>query len=121
MDRILSKTEIDSVIKKIIHQLQAAIGERLTAVVLFGSYSRGTADGESDVDVLVVVDGVYDDVRKKYFEKIIDIGFEASLETGITVSLLLDSTDKIYKYQNIMPFYKNVIKEGKNYYGRLSA
>jgi predicted nucleotidyltransferase len=35
-------------------------GDRLREIRLFGSYARGDADEESDVDVLVVVDGLTD-------------------------------------------------------------
>lgn len=38
--------------------LRATYGSRLRGVYLFGSYARGEADAESDVDVLVVLDRV---------------------------------------------------------------
>ena len=38
--------------------LERLYGHRLTGVYLFGSYARGEADAESDVDVLVVLDEV---------------------------------------------------------------
>ena len=39
-------------------ELRIAFGERLREVRLFGSYARGEAHEESDVDVLVLVDGL---------------------------------------------------------------
>ncbi len=39
-------------------ELAELYGRRLRGVYLFGSYARGEADEESDVDVLVVLDGV---------------------------------------------------------------
>jgi predicted nucleotidyltransferase len=41
--------------------LDERFGARLREVVLFGSYARGEADEESDVDVLVVIDELTDD------------------------------------------------------------
>jgi uncharacterized protein len=44
-------------------QIDACVGalaERLRDVRLFGSYARGDADEDSDVDVLVLVDGLTD-------------------------------------------------------------
>ncbi len=38
--------------------LRGALGERLVSVVLFGSVARGEAKATSDVDLLVVVDGL---------------------------------------------------------------
>jgi len=41
-------------------RLRAIFGERLYAVRLFGSYARGEANEDSDVDVLVLIDGLTD-------------------------------------------------------------
>jgi predicted nucleotidyltransferase len=41
-------------------RLQAVFGERLREVRLFGSFARGDASEDSDVDVLVLVDGLTD-------------------------------------------------------------
>ena len=40
--------------------LEKIYGERLHRVYLFGSYARGEADEESDVDIAVVLDDVPD-------------------------------------------------------------
>jgi predicted nucleotidyltransferase len=39
-------------------RLRARFGDRLRSIILFGSFARGDADEDSDVDVLVVVDGL---------------------------------------------------------------
>lgn len=41
-------------------RLRAIFGERLRCVRLFGSYARGDATEDSDVDVLVLIDGLTD-------------------------------------------------------------
>ena len=41
-------------------RLREVFGHRLRDVRLFGSYARGEADEDSDVDVLVLVDGLSD-------------------------------------------------------------
>lgn len=41
-------------------RLQAVFHERLRGVVLYGSEARGTAAAESDIDVLVLLDGPVD-------------------------------------------------------------
>lgn len=38
--------------------LEAMYGERLRGVYLYGSYARGEADPESDVDIVVVLDNI---------------------------------------------------------------
>src|SRR5215472_1061315 len=41
-------------------RLRKVFGDRLREVRLFGSYARGDADEDSDVDVLIVIDGLTD-------------------------------------------------------------
>jgi predicted nucleotidyltransferase len=48
-------------------------GARLRELVLFGSYARGEANEDSDVDVLVVIDGLTD--RERY--EVYDLAYDA--------------------------------------------
>lgn len=44
-------------------ELERRFGGRVRAVTLFGSRARGDAEPDSDVDVLVVIDGLTEDER----------------------------------------------------------
>lgn len=65
-------------------RLEARFGQRLVMVKLFGSYARGEAHEESDVDVLVLIEGL------THREKIAVIGeaTEVSLASGDSLSPL---------------------------------
>jgi len=65
-------------------QLREAFGERLRDVRLFGSYARGEATEDSDVDVLVLVD----DLAPSEAAKVSDIATRVTLETGVTLAPL---------------------------------
>jgi predicted nucleotidyltransferase len=54
--------------------LATLFGPRLREVVLFGSYARGAAHEESDVDVLVVVDGLTEGERREVMDAAYDAG-----------------------------------------------
>ena len=56
--------------------LGARFGERLREVVLFGSQARGEATDESDVDVLVVIDGLDEAERREVFDRAYDAGVD---------------------------------------------
>ena len=48
--------DLERLLRDLREGFEAIFSERLKGVYLYGSYARGTADSESDVDVLVVLD-----------------------------------------------------------------
>lgn len=75
---------LDDIAKELKRGLAALYGARLTAILLFGSYARGEADEESDVDLLIVLDRV-----DHYFGEIERSGgiiADLSLKYGISLS-----------------------------------
>jgi predicted nucleotidyltransferase len=66
--------------------LQLTYEEQLKGVFLFGSYARGEADRESDLDVMVVLQGF-----KRYAQEVdrtADLASDLSLKHGVTISLV---------------------------------
>jgi predicted nucleotidyltransferase len=53
-------------LRRYVEALDRHFGERLVSVVLFGSWARGTARAESDVDLLVVLRGLPVNRWKRY-------------------------------------------------------
>lgn len=64
--------------------LQSLYGNRLRGVYLYGSYARGEADSESDVDVVVVVSDF--DHYATEVERTGALGSALSLKYGVSVS-----------------------------------
>lgn len=81
----------------------------LAQVILYGSQARGTAGFDSDIDILVVVNGL----DKWIYKTIVDEAFEVSLQYG--VDLIAVPCDRqefelpLFRADN---FYKNIDHEG---------
>ena len=80
-------------VKRILAELKARLsdlyGNRLRGVYLFGSYARNEADGESDLDILVVLDRV--DSYAREISETNEVTSEISLKYGITLSRVFAS------------------------------
>lgn len=50
--------EIGQLLSEMLRDTRTLYGPRLKGLYLFGSHARGSADAESDVDVLIVLDEV---------------------------------------------------------------
>lgn len=49
---------VEEITHRLVEVLQSQLGERLVAVILYGSYARGQSGPDSDVDVLIVAEGL---------------------------------------------------------------
>ena len=66
-------------------------GARVAAIRLFGSYARGDATAESDVDCLVLVDSVDRTVDRAVTDLAADLTWQLS---GVVISPLVMSVDE---------------------------
>lgn len=97
-----------AVLEDIRTSLAQAYGNRLEGVVLFGSVARGDDDEDSDIDVLVLLNGP---VRYgQELEKIIDAIFPLSLKIGRPISA---KPVELAEYERARyPLYQTAAREG---------
>ena len=79
--------------KAVLDRLKLLISERLPLhqMILFGSRARGDAEPDSDLDVLVVLDGPADRSAR---ETVSDSAWETGLEHGIVIVPIVVSRDE---------------------------
>jgi len=75
--------------REVATDLRALYGKRLRKIVLFGSWARGDAHPESDMDLLVVLDRVDD--RWREHQRMDEILYRHSLDNDTVVSALVVS------------------------------
>jgi predicted nucleotidyltransferase len=99
----------DAVAKAVKAELQRLYGERLAKVILYGSYARGDAHEESDMDFLVVLK----DEKIKLTQELsfmCDPLLRLSLQFGIAISNFPVTQKKLLDAPTM--FYQQVRKEG---------
>jgi predicted nucleotidyltransferase len=103
---------MDEKIKPLINQIKAHLvktyGGKIKKVILYGSYVRGEATKDSDIDILVLVDNSLNPFEVR--ESLSDILYDILLEEGELVSVIAIPEDLFENYNS--PFMLNVKKEG---------
>lgn len=95
-------------LKEIKSHLTAAYHDRLRGIVLYGSEARGSTGADSDIDVLVLLDGPMDYGRD--LETNLAVLYPLSLKLGRRISA---KPATVSEYENLdCPLYQNVHREG---------
>lgn len=101
-------TDISETIAK---TAKETFGKNFDSAVLFGSYARGDFDDESDIDIMILAD-VSSAELSGYKKKFSRLTSELGLKYDVVITVTLKDSETFYKYQNAVPFYSNIKKEG---------
>jgi len=90
--------------------LRTALGDRLVAVVLFGSRARGDAESSSDWDLLVITEGLPEKLLERHFflKRLLPPG------CGEAVSLLAKTPAEFEAH--LPALYLDIALDGQNLY-----
>jgi predicted nucleotidyltransferase len=100
--------EIEHIVKKFRKEAERLYGSRLKSIILYGSWARGQATQDSDIDLAIVLDG--DVTPGKEIDRLIDIITEINLNYGVLISIYPVS-EKDYNSLN-SPLLLNIRREG---------
>ncbi len=106
-----TRSELSLILKEVARSYRTTYGDNLTRIILYGSYARGDYRDDSDIDIVAIVKGS----RKKLqdeLEEVWDVSHDLSLEYGIIVSPTVIPQDEFEKCKNVIPYYRNIEKEG---------
>jgi hypothetical protein len=115
---ILAQSEISAALAKYQAALLAGCPGEIRRLILFGSYARGEATPESDVDVLVVVNWETEQLPGGFYaapfsdprwQAIVNIASDICVDYGVYISPLVMSEQQ---FQDWSPLGERVKKEG---------
>jgi predicted nucleotidyltransferase len=98
--------KLEQVLKKLKAHLEQAL-DAPVRLVLFGSYARGQAAPDSDIDVVTIVPKL----SKQTLDTILDVAWEISFEEGVVISLIPIAESELRRL-SASPFLQSVEQEG---------
>ncbi len=111
-----TNSELQTVLKEVKKASQKLYGDMLNRIILFGSYARGNCTEESDIDIMIVLDGDTDEV-KRLRGVTAEMASDISLDQDVFLSIMLRDRKHFEDNLDFLPFYQNIIKEGIVVYG----
>ena len=97
---------------QIVEQIQQTIRQTAptATVILYGSEARGDARPDSDIDLLILLDGNQRDLRRE--DEIAGRLYDIELNSGIVISPMIMLRKQWENMPFKTPFYINVMNEG---------
>lgn len=111
-----SEEELNTITKEVVRQILNNENLHISKIILYGSYARGDANDESDIDIMVLCDNREEELDRLRYEANV-ISSRISLENDVDVAMTLKDEDIFTKWVEVLPFYKNVVDEGVVLYG----
>ena len=103
--------KLNNILSEVVKDVKNLYGEKLKEIVLYGSYSRGQNDDESDIDLLILID-IDESELKCYDKKLNNIISDIGYRHMKVLSLIDISYEKFNHWVDVVPFYKTVKNEG---------
>jgi len=99
---------IRDILKEFREEVENLYESRLKSIILYGSWARGDATEDSDIDLLIVLEGKV--IPGKEIDKMIDIITEINLKHGVLISIYPVSEEDYFTINS--PLLINVRREG---------
>lgn len=111
-----TKSELQTVLKEVKTASEQLYGDKLNRIILYGSYARGDNTEESDIDIMIVLNCDADEI-KKLRSLTAEMVSNISLEQEVFLSVLLRDKKHFEDNLELLPFYRNIAREGIAVYG----
>lgn len=99
----------DEMREDLVQGLTDIFGNNISMIILYGSVARGNATKESDIDIAIVVRSQMDDATKRRF---LNWAADMDIRYERVFSIVDIQESNMKKWEDVLPFYRNVKKEG---------
>ena len=106
-----TSSELVKINQKVIELYNKICGDSLDRIYLYGSYARGDNNSQSDIDYAAIMHGSREDVQK-YLKPLWEAVDDIDIEYAVIVSPTIIPYDDFYGMQDVLPYYRNIMKEG---------
>ena len=93
---------------ELVEGLKNIFNDCLVSIILYGSVARGTETDESDIDIAIIIKDVK---SQSVTDKLVDFTLDLDLKYDKAFSVIDIDYDEFLKWENVLPFYKNVKKD----------
>jgi predicted nucleotidyltransferase len=105
--------KIEQLLNEVESELKLLFRNKLSEIILYGSYARGDQNNKSDIDVIALVDEI--DLNQ-YDRQILGLNVDLSIDYDVDLSIVIISRVDFDSNVDIIPLYRNIEKEGISIY-----
>ena len=106
-----------SILAEVYESCSRSFDKRISDAILYGSYARGDYHEDSDIDILLTVDTDAAELPG-YRKAVAQICSDLSLKHDVMISATVKPLAEFYRHADVLPYYRNVLKEGIRYTDR---
>lgn len=103
--------DIHDIVLRFSRQVKEILEDKLSKVILYGSYARRDYRENSDIDIMVLTKLTDTEIEKEE-KKIFDLAFDFMMEYGVDISVMMKNESHFNYWLGALPFYSNIEKEG---------
>ena len=92
-------------------QVKDILGDKLTKIILYGSYARGDYKENSDIDIMILTTLTDEEIRRIKTD-IYDLAFDFQMEYDTDINVIVKNEEHFNYWLGALPFYDNVQREG---------
>lgn len=111
-----TKDELQSITQDVVKEILNNGYLKICSIILYGSYARGTADEESDIDIMVLCEDAQEEADKHSLDifRCVD---QVAFDHDIMIQTNVKNKDFFRQWVNDLPYYRNVENDGVLLYG----